>query len=411
MDNPLGTDPPTEKTLIGLHRQVIKSLQNHHRTEAQWTDMTHAVFELEDVNRNMISNEHIFKHTMNRPPTPILVRALYNPAVEWYWKCLISPILLRAASVIAMVLSCMIVWSEVTFFSIHPPLSLFAVFVNLAKSSYSYFALECTCLVIICYLSLCTYYTVFKVRVLNYYYLASNHQSDEYTLLFSGALLCRLTPPLCLNFLSLIHMDSHVINSPVMETAYTQIMGHMDVVSIVSDYFNIYFPIALLALTFSTYFSVGARILSGLGFQQFLTQDSEMTQELVEEGKEHMKRERRRRQRLADAASRRKEFSDRFGPSENMDMSGSSPNVRQRAPIAKNLPSQTEGLGEDSLKSSNFDMPRMHSSRGQQLSPERALLSSPNNSKQSDTFQQDRNTNLFRSQKGNSPPRNIFDDL
>ena len=62
--------------------------------------------------------------------------------------------------------------------------------------------------------------------------------------------------------------------------------------------------------------------ISGLGFQQFLTQDSEMTQELVEEGKEHMKRERRRRQRLADAASRRKEFSDRFGPSENIDMSG-----------------------------------------------------------------------------------------
>ena len=79
---------------------------------------------------------------------------------------------------------------------------------------------------------------------------------------------------------------------------------------------------------------------------------------------------------------------------------GSSPNVRQRAPIAKNLPSHTEGFGEESLKSSNFDMPHMHSSRGQQLSPERALLSSPNNSKQSDTFQQDRNTNLFRSQKG-----------
>ena len=64
-------------------------------------------------------------------------------------------------------------------------------------------------------------------------------------------------------------MDSHVIESPVMETAYTRIMGHMDVVSIVSDYFNIYFPIALLALTTATYFSLGARILSGpliLGF-------------------------------------------------------------------------------------------------------------------------------------------------
>merc|ERR1719415_228260 len=112
-------------------------------------------------------------------------------------------------------------------------------------------------------------------------------------------------------------MDSHVIKSQIMETAYTRIMGHMDVVSIISDYFNVYFPIALLALTTSTYFSIGARVLSGLGFQQFLTQDSEMTQELVEEGKEHMKREKRRRQRLAESASRRRDFASRFGDPES----------------------------------------------------------------------------------------------
>merc|ERR1712038_1302752 len=212
-------------------------------------------------------------------------------------------------------MSVLIVWSEVTFFSQSPTLSIFAALVS--GFNPNYFALECICLVTICYLSLCTYYTVFKVRVLNYYYLASNHQSDEYTLLFSGALLCRLTPPLCLNFLSLIHMDSHVINSPVMETAYTRIMGHMDVVSIVSDYFNIYFPIALLALTFSTYFSVGARILSVFGFQQFLDQDSELTQELVEEGKEHIKRERRRIQRMQESASRRRDYAARFGNEES----------------------------------------------------------------------------------------------
>ena len=139
--------------------------------------------------------------------------------------------------------------------------------------------------------------------MLNYYYLASNHQSDEYTLLFSGALLCRLTPPLCLNFLSLIHMDSHVIQAQVMETAYTRVMGHMDVVSIVSDYFNIYFPILLLGLTTATYFSLGSRLLSTLGFQQFLDQE-ELTGELVEEGKELVKREKRRRDRLAESAAR-----------------------------------------------------------------------------------------------------------
>lgn len=49
-----GSDPPTEKTLIKLHRQVIKALQTHHRTETQWNDWTNKVFELEDVNRNMV---------------------------------------------------------------------------------------------------------------------------------------------------------------------------------------------------------------------------------------------------------------------------------------------------------------------------------------------------------------------
>ena len=127
----------------------------------------------------------------------------------------------------------------------------------------------------------------------------------------------RLTPPLCLNFLSMIHMDSHVIKDHFEETAYTNIMGHMDVISIVADYFNVYFPIALLALSSATYFSLGARLLTMLGFQQFLAQDGDVTLEIVEEGKEHIKREKRRRQRLAESATRRRDFASRFGDIES----------------------------------------------------------------------------------------------
>ena len=112
-------------------------------------------------------------------------------------------------------------------------------------------------------------------------------------------------------------MDSHVIKADMEETAYTMIMGHMDVVSIVADYFNVYFPIALLILTAATYFSVGARVLTMLGFQQFLAQDSDLTLELVDEGKEHIKREKRRRQRLAESATRRRDFASRFGDIES----------------------------------------------------------------------------------------------
>merc|ERR1712223_122759 len=376
-----GTDVPTDKTLIKLHRQVIKSLQNQHRTEAQWNDWTDYVFEFEDINKSLVSNDHTFVHSLSKRN-----KVWFSPKLEWYWKCLLSPLMLRAAALFSGMMSILIIWSEVTFFSRRPTLSVFAAFVNLFSANRDYFAIEVTCLITIFYLSLCTYYTIFKIRVLNYYYLAGNHHSDEYTLLFSGALLCRVTPPLCLNFLSMIHMDSHVISSSMEETEYTKIMGHMDVISIISDYFNIYFPIALLILTLATYFSLGARLLTILGFQQFLTQDSEVTLDLVDEGKEHIKREKRRRQRLAESVTRRRDFAHRFG--------GAETNSRD---------SRHEQHSNDIVKSS----------RTVQSSPERSLLAETpmhhhhgGSGSLNIDLETSPTTSSFR-----EPPRNIFDDI
>jgi hypothetical protein len=80
-------------------------------------------------------------------------------------------------------------------------------------------------------------------------------------------------------------MDSHVIKENLLETSYTQIMGHLDVLSLISDGFNIYFPMGMLLIGFLTYFKVGARILNVIGFQQFLVED-DVTSELVTEGQQ-----------------------------------------------------------------------------------------------------------------------------
>ncbi len=66
-------------------------------------------------------------------------------------------------------------------------------------------------------------------------------------------------------------------------------MGHMDVISFISNGFNIYFPILILLLCAATYFRLGSRVLTFLGFQQFIG-DDDMTQELIDEGKELVKR-------------------------------------------------------------------------------------------------------------------------
>lgn len=63
-----------------------------------------------------------------------------------------------------------------------------------------------------------------------------------------------------------------------------QIMGHMDVIRIISDGFNIYFPMMIVALCLATYYSLGSRLLSALGFQQFMS-DDDLTTDLIEEGK------------------------------------------------------------------------------------------------------------------------------
>ena len=73
-----GSDAPTDKTLIKLHRQVIKSLQNQHRTEAQWNDWTDYVFELEDINKNLVSNEHTFVHSLSKKS-----KFWFSPTLEW----------------------------------------------------------------------------------------------------------------------------------------------------------------------------------------------------------------------------------------------------------------------------------------------------------------------------------------
>ena len=39
---------------------------------------------------------------------------------------------------------------------------------------------------IVAYMSICTYFTVFRIKIFNLYYLAPRHSTDEYSLLFSA---------------------------------------------------------------------------------------------------------------------------------------------------------------------------------------------------------------------------------
>lgn len=355
-DTPI--DVPSEKSLIRLHKQVIKSLQVLQRTETQWNILVEKIFSLEDTLKNFTSMDKRFKHTFPKSKTVVL-RVFYSPTIEWYWKCVVRAHVQKLLAVLAAILSVVVVWSEVTFFNKEPALSIFAIIVNVAKVKYDYFTIEVLSTVVILYLCYCAYSTVLKIRVLNLYYLAPHHQTNEYSLIFSGMMLSRLTPPLCLNFLGLIHMDSHIIKKQMLETYYTQIMGHMDVIAIISDGFNVYFPIAILLFCLATYFSLGSRLLSMIGFHQFVG-DDEITTDLVDDGRELIKREKRKRQRAEESINRRQDFQQRYPVGNRYRMRSSTDTVR---PVIRELTETTRSnLLKDSEHVESYDGTRFSSS-------------------------------------------------
>jgi len=193
------------KYLVRLHRQIKSALQNYHRTETQWSEQINRTLELEDIERNAKSNQRIFKRTIGEKRKPIwgdrmgkkalkksdmvIIEIPINPLfpwTEWYWHCFLSNWLLKLLATVTAIMSLFVIWSEATFFITTPAISLFSVFISKASVNYNYFAIEVISTVTIAYLCVCAYYTIFKIRILNYYYLARRHQTDEYSLIFAG---------------------------------------------------------------------------------------------------------------------------------------------------------------------------------------------------------------------------------
>nr|CAG4649190.1 EOG090X03B7 [Scapholeberis mucronata]SVE93519.1 EOG090X03B7 [Scapholeberis mucronata] len=401
--NQMNESDLNEKSLVRLHRQVIRALQRQHRTDTQWRNLITKIFDLEDVHRNIGSHEHYFKASFE-VPKPGWVAWIYSPTIEWYWKCLFKRYVCQGLAMVLALLSILVVWSELTFFNAQPVLSIFAIFVNLAKEYYDYLSIELVSIATIAYMCVCAYSTVLKIRVLNLYYLAPHHQTDEYSLIFSGMLLCRLTPPMCLNFLGLIHMDSHIIKARLMETYYTQIMGHMDVLPIISDGFNIYFPMAILGLCLATYFSLGARLLSFIGFQQFVDDEDDITADLADEGRELIKREKRRRQRAEDSESRRRHVEATNNSSSRVDRGRETGGL-----LVKRESSRSELFGSTSDNAANshdddrYDQLFMQASRrvGDDVESAPTAATGVSGSYRSS----------YSRGSGPAPPRNFFDDV
>ncbi|CAI8045620.1 G-protein coupled receptor-associated protein LMBRD2 [Geodia barretti] len=411
-----GEDSLCKSSLEKLLKQSMKAVRMSRSTHIQWEILTDQCLDLEDVEQNRHSNSRFFKSSLRPSPTTFLQRHL--PYLEWHWKVWLRSWVYRAVAVCLVFLSVTIVWSEVTF-SIDPPnhdihLSFFAFLVYAGHKFQNYITVEILSVGVVAYLSLCAYFTAFRIRIFNLYNLAPRHSTDEYSLLFSAVLLSRLALPVCLNYLYMIQvvrLVHHDNEDKVPQTAFAYATGNTSLVPWLTSYFYIYYPALILLVCIATLLSCGTRLASVFGYQKFIGED-DFSADYIDEGKVLMKRERRLRERSLREEGNTGSQRRRLNSFEQLKLSRAvrySHQRRERAPVSEEsrlqkLTTQVKGLatrGKEKVSAK-------YSKRDDTVE---LLNRSSATSSDSTSVGGQRSLRSYQPRRGDPPPSNLFNDI
>ncbi|KAK9720545.1 hypothetical protein K7432_004089 [Basidiobolus ranarum] len=247
------------KYLNNLHRQVIRVTRQKDRYESQWGYHIERTFLLQDLIENENSADQRF-HSTVRPLTNGHYGDLKR-ALLWWWYIRLQPLLCRVLAIVAGIMSIALVWSEITFMSTKPVLSIFGIIFQAAGNAYG--TVEWIAFLTMAYMCICAYTSLFKLKLFNLYALVPNHNTNENSLLFCGAYLCRLTYPLCYNFLNLITYQQ--------DTIFSKFMGEIHLV----DKFNDWIPILILLPVLVTLFNIHGRVLGAFSIGEYFEEDED----------------------------------------------------------------------------------------------------------------------------------------
>ncbi|CAA88936.1 G-protein coupled receptor-associated protein LMBRD2 [Caenorhabditis elegans] len=298
--------PCSEAKLISLHKKTIYAVQTLNNATAQWKVLVDRALFLENL---AFSESNGYNLELSRNTcVPIGVRR--------FWYTRLQTPFCRILGIVTVFMTFFVLFSECTFFVVSYTLSPAAFVTEYASTRFHYKYTQFVAFGIIVYLITSAYFTIFRLQIYKYYHLDPNGHTDENSILFSAILLCRLTPPICLNFLGMIHMDSHIsmAKSFGIETQFTKLMGHLDVIPILAKGINIYLPICIILLCAIHYYRVGAYVLHNIGFDQFVEAD-EMTNDMINSGRSLVQIERNSIKRSNDRSQRTQNWTNSFGSS------------------------------------------------------------------------------------------------
>ncbi|KAJ2353584.1 hypothetical protein GGF43_003468 [Coemansia sp. RSA 2618] len=239
----------TEAYLATLHNRIKHTVLKEERDRWRWNRSARRAFFLQDAiasrgnpNRQIVSSLSPWCHW-----------TLARRSAAWWWYISLRPLVFRVLSVAATLLSISILWSELTF----GVASQFSIVRHVLRVlGLSYLAIEATSIVFVAYMCLCAYSSVMKLRIFNIYSLESHHHTNERSLLFCGAYLCRLMFPLCYNFLSMAGSSS-----AGDVTEFSKFMDQIDLVPVLGEQSNRAIPVLVMIPAALAFFNVHGRVM------------------------------------------------------------------------------------------------------------------------------------------------------
>lgn len=167
--------------------------------------------------------------------------------------------------------------------------SVFGVLVHQVGSG-SFWATHVLCLVPLSYMAFAASWGIFRLRISGWYGVYSNHNTDTISLLWCTMQLIRISVPLCYHFLGVLRITER--------TSFEEFMHPMQIVPVLGKDFNRYFPVFVALLCICNIAGVYSGIVRRLGLRMLELVDHVRgvgDSDPVEEGKELIRLERRRR--------------------------------------------------------------------------------------------------------------------
>lgn len=280
------------KVLVDLHYKLLLAKHNYHCAYTEFHKTVEKALWMEDVSKARAHKTGceivwtIPRNTFFRR-LPVIGSAI--KMCEWLYYVYLKKWVWKVLAIMAYLATIILLWSEVTMFAAFlnkgqfPSLSIYYLLIWKIKSN-TPFGIQTIAFISIIYNVWCTYNSLLKLKLFNWYELKKYKLSNTYSLLFSAAYLCRIAIPVVLNMIYLVGFDN-------TGSAFIRVMGPMSVVPFFGGKFHIAFPALIIIVAGLTLFNCWRSVLSCCKVKQFKF-DEFFTADELEKGKEIMRKER-----------------------------------------------------------------------------------------------------------------------